>query len=109
MVRTVAQIEVKMKPQTAAAAEKYRRAIGRQTRPVGGQKQVGSQFTAQRLANLPQIRGADLLAHFDDEFCIEAEPAAPGLLHRAQGRQIDAVLPLIVGGAAPVNPTVKLR
>lgn len=30
-------------------------------------------------------------------------------MHRAQGRQIDAVLPFVVGGSATVNPVADLR
>ena len=109
MVRTVAQIDVEMNSQTPAAAEEYGRAVGGQTRPVRRQKQVGGQFFTKSFADLPQIRRPDLLAHLHDEFCVEAEPATPGLMHGTQGRQIDAVLPFIVGGAAPVNPIVNLR
>ena len=86
MVRTLAQIDIEMNSQAAAAAEKDGRAIGREARPVGRQKQIGDQFVAKRFANRLQIRRPDLLAHFDDEFCIEAESAASSLMHRAQGR-----------------------
>ena len=50
-----------------------------------------------------QIRRADLLAGLDDEFGIEAELAAARLAHRTQRRQIDAVLALVIGGAAAID------
>ena len=92
-----------MNADAAAAAEEDGRAIGRKPRPVGGQEQIGLEFVAQGFADLAQIRRADLLAGLDDEFGIEAEPAAARLAHRAQRRQVDAVLALVVGGAAAVD------
>ena len=108
MMRALAQIDIEMNPHAAAAAEEDRRAIRRQPRPVGGQKQIGLEFIAQRFADLAQIRRADLLAHLDDEFGIEAEPAAARLAHRAQRRQIDAVLALVVGGAAAIDAVAAI-
>src|SRR3954469_4302740 len=54
-------------------------------------------------AHLPQVGRADLLAGLDDEFGVEAELAAAGLAHGTQGREIDAVLALVVGGAAAID------
>ena len=54
-------------------------------------------------ADLPQIGRADLLAGLDDELGVEAELAAAGLAHGAQCREIDAVLPFIVGRAAAID------
>ena len=109
MMRTVAQVDVEMNPYAAAAAEEDGGAIGGKPRPVGGQKQIGLELIAQRLANLAQIRRADLLAGLDDEFGIEAELAAARLANRAQRRQIDAVLALVVGGAAAVDAIARYR
>src|SRR6266478_8500165 len=103
MMRTVAQVQVEMNPHSPAAAEEYRGTIGRKPRPVGCQKQIGGQLIAQRFTDLAQVRRPDLLAGLDDEFGIEAEPATAGLAHGPKRRQIDAVLPFIVGGAATVN------
>ena len=50
-----------------------------------------------------QVGRADLLAHLDQEFGIEAELAAARLAHRAQRGKIDAVLALVVGGAAAID------
>ncbi len=60
-------------------------------------------------ADLPQIGRADLLAGLDDEFGIEAELAAARLAHRAQGREIDAVLPLVVSRAAAIDALASGR
>ncbi len=87
----------------AAAAEEDGRPVGRQPRSVGGQEQIRLQFLAMGLAYLPQIGRADLLAGLDDEFGIEAELAAARLAHGAQAPQIDAVLALVVGGAAAID------
>src|SRR5258706_15019912 len=98
-----------MNPPSAAAAEKYGGTIGRQPRPVGCQKRVGGQLIAQGFTDLAQIRRPDLLAGFDDKFGIEAEPAAARLAHGPKRRQIDAVLPFIVGGATAVDATADRR
>src|SRR4051812_42351816 len=99
MVAALAQIDIEMDAVAAAAAEEDRRPVGREPRPVGGDEQIRLQLLAVGLAYLPQIGRADLLAGLDDEFDVEAELAAAGLAHGAQGREIDAVLPLVVGGA----------
>src|SRR5918994_239423 len=103
MVSALAQIDIEMDAVAAAAAEEDGRPIGRKPRPVGGQEQIGLQFLAVSLAHLPQVGRADLLAGLDDEFGVEAELAAAGLTHGTQGREIDAVLALVVGGAATVD------
>src|SRR6187431_3038193 len=87
----------------AAAAEEDGRPGGREPRPVGGDEQVGLQLLAVGFADLPQIGRADLLAGLDDELDVEAELAAAGLAHGPQGREVDAVLALVVGGAAAVD------
>lgn len=104
MMRTVAQVHVEVNPQSAAAAEKYRRPVRGKPRPVGGQKQIGGQFIAQGFANLAEIRRSDLFCHLDDKFGIEAEPATARLAHGGKRRHIDAVLSLVVGGAAAIDP-----
>src|SRR3981189_228574 len=103
MMRAVAQVHIEMNPYPAPAAEKYRRTIRGKPGPVGAEKQVGLKLIAQLLAHLTQIRRSDLLAGFDDEFGVEAEPAAAGFANGAKRRQIDAVLPFVVGGAAAVD------
>src|SRR6266446_1540856 len=103
MMRAIAQVHVEMYPHAPAAAEEYGRTIRRKPRPVGCQKQIGGQLIAQRFTDLAQVRRPDLLAGFNDEFGIEADAATAGLAHGPKRRQIDAVLPFIVGGAAAVN------
>src|SRR6187551_1275879 len=103
MVATLAQIDIEMNAVAAAAAEKDGRSVSREPRTVGGQEQIRLQLLAVGFAYLPQVGRADLLAGLDDEFDVEAELAAAGLAHGAQGRQIDAVLALVVGGAAAID------
>ena len=95
-----------MNPYAATAAEENRRTIGGKPRPIGCQKQIGRQLIAQGLANLAEIRRPDLLAGFNDELGIEAEPATACLANGAKRRQIDAVLSFVVGGAAAVDTIV---
>src|SRR6185312_14500075 len=87
----------------AAAAEEDGRAGGREPRSVGGDEQIRLQLFTMRLAHLAQVGRADLLAGLDDELDVEAELAAARFAHRAQGREIDAVLAFVVGGAAAVG------
>src|SRR5258705_10535099 len=104
MMRTIAQVHVEMNPHSPTAAEKYGGTIGRKPWPVGCKKQIGGQLIAQGFTDLAQVRRADLLAGFNDEFGIEAEPAAARLAHGPKRRQLDAVVPLIIGGAAAPKP-----
>ena len=103
MMRAVAQVHVEMNPHSPAAAEEYRGTIGRKPRSVGCKKQIGGQLIAQGFTDLAQVRRPDLLARLHDEFGIEAEPAAACLAHGPKRRQIDAVLPFIVGGTTAVD------
>src|SRR5205823_5182753 len=103
MVPAFAQIDIEMDAVAAAAAEEDGRPLRRQPRSIGRQEQIGLQLLAMGFAHLPQIGRADLLAGLDDEFGIEAELAAAGLAHGAQGREIDAVLALIVSRAAAID------
>ena len=83
-----------------------RKMVGRSAEsrgPSEARNRSALQLIAQRFADLAQIRRADLLAGLDDEFGIEAELAAARLANRTQRRQIDAVLALVVGGAAAID------
>src|SRR5260370_41947684 len=106
MMRTIAQIHIEMDPYSAAAAEEYGGAVRGKPGPVGGEKQIGLELITQLFAHLAQIRRPDLLAGFNNEFGVEAEPAAACRAHRAKRRQIDAVLPLIVGGTTAVDTII---
>src|ERR1051326_344912 len=103
----LAQIDVKIDRIAAAGAEKNRRHARRVARAVGADQHVGlEQTVAMRGADLAQARRTDLFGHFDENFAVEAERAAFGH-HRLERTEIDAVLALIVGGAAAVD-TVAL-
>ena len=98
-----------MDADAAAAAKEDGRPIGGEPRPVGGEQQVGFQLVAQRGADLVKVGRADLLAHLDQEFGVEAEPAAARLAHRLQRGEIDRVLALVVGGAAAIDAVADRR
>src|ERR1051326_7052246 len=99
----LAQIDVKIDRIAAAGAEKNRRHVRRVARAVGADQHVGlEQTVAMRGADLAQARRTDLFGHFDENFAVEAERAA-----FVQHPEMDAVLALIVGGAAAVD-TVAL-
>lgn len=57
---------------------------------------------------ISQAGGAPLLAHLDQIFGVETKPAAC-LEHGFQRRHIDRMLPLVVGGAAPIPPAIAFR
>src|SRR5262245_63100581 len=103
MMPAVAQVHVEMDTQAAAATKENRRPLRRQSRAIGGEEQVGGQFLAKTLADLAKVGRADLLPGLDDEFRVEAELAAARLAHQAQRRHVDAVLALVVGGAAAID------
>src|SRR5262245_64803428 len=102
MVSALAQIYIEMDAVAAAAAEENGRPVGGKPWPVGGQEQIRLQFFAVGFAHLPQVGRADLLAGLDDEFDVEPELAAAGLAHGTQCCEVDAVLALVVGGAAAI-------
>ena len=98
-----------MNADAAAATEEDGRPVGGKPRTVGGEQQIGLQLVAQRCADFIQIGRADLFAHLDQEFGVEAELAAARLAHRAQRGEIDAVLALVVGSAAAIDAVVDRR
>ena len=80
-----------------------RRQVGTQLRPVGGNQHVRLEKRLALRKQLIEARRADFLAHFQDELAIETQGAALGE-NGAQRSDVDAMLALIVGGAAPINP-----
>ena len=80
MMRTFAQVHVKMNPYSTTAAEEDGGTIRRKPRPVRGQEQIGLELLAQLLAYLAQIRRSDLLAGFNDEFA--SNPSLPPRVSR---------------------------
>ncbi len=106
MMRSVTQVHIEMDPYSTTAAEEYGGAVRGKPGAVRGEKQIGLELIAQLFAHLAQIRRPDFLAGFNDKFGVEAEPAAARLANGAKRRQIDAVLPLIVGGTTAVDTIV---
>src|SRR5262249_61678876 len=97
----------KREGKSAAAAEIAGRTVGGEPRAVGGDQRVGGEQVAVLGADLAQAGRADLLAHLEQPFGVEAEPAAL-LEHRGERRDVDRVLALVVGGAAAVVAAVSL-
>src|SRR5437879_3305690 len=56
------------------------------------------------LAGEPQTRRPELFAHFDEQLGVEAETPSR-IEHAAQCGEVDAVLPLVVRGAASIPPS----
>ena len=103
MMTALAQVDDQVDRVAAARAEKECRLVGRDPRPVGGDQQVGAERAVLvLLAQFAQTGRADFFAHLDQEFDVEAEPAALRQ-HRRECRDVDAVLALVVGGAAAVD------
>ena len=104
VMTAVAQVDVEMDADAATAAQEQRRTIGGQTRPVGGHEQIGLERIAIEIADLAEIGRADSRL---DEFGIEAELAAAGLAHGTERRHVDAVLALVVSGAAAIEANAR--
>jgi hypothetical protein len=103
MMAALAQIDDQVEIHRAAGAEKDRRPLRRETRPVRGDQHIGPQPVLVVPADFAQAGRADLFAGLDQEHRIEAEPAA-GPQHAIERGQVDRVLALVVGGAAAVKP-----
>src|SRR5215471_11311270 len=103
MMSALAQIDDEIDWVAAARSEKDRRPIGRDPRAVRGNQQIRLQELMLVLgAKLAQSGGADFLSHLDQNFGVEAEAAALGD-DRGECGDVDAVLSLVVGGAAAVK------
>ncbi len=102
MVRAFAQVYRQLEVEHSARAEKQGRACRRQARAIGGDKDVGGELFCVGLAERAQARGAIFLAHFQKQFDVETQLAIASLEGLLQCRQVDQVLALVVGGAAPV-------
>ena len=103
MVAALAQLEREREVHHAAGAEIEHRRVRPQARAVGGDENVRDQGLAMRLGNLAQSWRADFLAGFEEHTDVEAERAATGRQDLRQRREIDRVLPLVVGGAAAID------
>ena len=102
MMPALPQIDDQVDQMAAARAEKQRRPIGRDARPVGCDQEIGlEQPVLVEFAQLSQADRAELLAHLDQELDVEPERPALGE-HGGDRGDIDGVLALVVGGAAPV-------
>jgi hypothetical protein len=103
MMRALAQIDDEVDQIAAAGAEEERRLAGSDPGAIRCDQQICLQELISMLqAQLAQSRRADFLAHLDQDLGVEAEPTSL-CEHRSQRRDVDAVLPLVVGGAAPVD------
>ena len=107
MVPAFAQIDDQLDRVGAARAEKDRRPVRRDARTVRSDQQVRPQQPMLVLnAKFMQPRGTDLLSHLDQDFDVEAQTRAITSAlgeHRGERRDVDAVLPLVVGRAATVE------
>ena len=103
MMSALAQIDHQVDRVAAAGTEIDRRLAGRDARAIRGDQQIGfQQLLLVPRTELRHAGGPHLLAHLDQHLGVEAEPAALGQ-DRGQRRDIDAVLALVVGGAAAVD------
>src|SRR5262249_9791711 len=107
MMATFARIDPEVDRVGAAAAEIDGRALRRQARSIGRNQHIGGKARAVVSANLAQARRARLLAHLDQPFEIEAEPAARCEDGADRGKS-DRVLALVVDDAAPVVAALGL-
>ena len=99
MMAALAQIDDELDWMAAAR----RRPIGCGARAVRCNEQVGTQeVMLLRDAKLAQAGRAHFLSHFDENFRVEAEPAALGQDRRERG-DVDAVLPLVICSTATVQ------
>jgi|HubBroStandDraft_4_1064222.scaffolds.fasta_scaffold00243_4 hypothetical protein len=102
MMAALAQIDDQVEIHRAAGAEKDRRPVRRQARPVGGDQHIRRKFVLVLPADLAQAGRTDLLPCLDQQFGVEAEPATR-LQHAIHRGDVDRVLALVVGGAAAVE------
>ncbi len=103
MMPALAQIDDEVEIHRSARAEKDRRPLGRQAGAVGGDQYIGGEAAFLLPANLAQTGRADLLAGLQQQDRVEPKPSAR-LQHGFEGREVDRMLALIVGGAAAVEP-----
>ena len=107
MVPAATQIDAQAEIDDAARAQEQRRPFGRDARAVGGEKEIGGEKLAMAGAKLAQARRTHFLSRLDQELGVEAEPAARAQ-HGGERAHIDAVLPLVVGGAATIEAFASL-
>src|SRR5216684_7454402 len=105
MVAAFARLDPQVDRIGAAVAEIDRRLLDGNARTIRADQRVGGKQQAMLGANLAQSRRAGLLAHLDQPFGVEAEPAARRE-HRPHGGDADGVLALVVGDAATVIAAV---
>ena len=84
-----------------ARAQEQGRPITAEPGTVGGDEHVCGEPVPVGLSDRSEAGRAEFLPHLDQPQAVEAEPA-PCLDHGRQGREVDRVLALVVGGAAPV-------
>ena len=105
VMRLVARLAAQVEILRAARAEENRRPLGADARPVRRDQHIRRGQLGMGLGGLAQPLRPALLAHLDEHLDIEAQSPA-GLEHNAERGEIDAVLTLVVHGAAPLEAAV---
>ena len=103
VVTTFAEIDRQVEVERATGSHEDGGHLRCEPGAIRADQQVGAQQIAVQSRELVQAGRADLLAGVDQEDRVETESSA-GLQHRAQGRDIDRVLALVVGRSATVIP-----
>ena len=101
MLARLPELDDEIEVERAAAAEEQGRLVGRETRAVGGEQQIGGQLRLMALADLAQPRRADLLAGLDQDLGIEAEALALGDDHAQSAARLIACWPLLSATPRP--------
>jgi len=107
VMTALAQRDAQGEIDDAARTQEKRRPLRRDARAVGRQEKIGREELAIGGADLPQTGRSHLLAGLDEKLGVEAELAAAPQ-HGAERAQIDAVLALVVGGAAAIEIVAAL-
>ena len=102
VVTALSQIDDQVDHMAATRPEKQRRAVRRDARPIGCDQDIGlEQPVLVEFAQLSQTRRTELLAHLDQKLDVEAQTTSLGE-HGGNRGDVDRVLALVVGRAAPV-------
>ena len=103
VVGAFAQAQREVEVGHPARAQEDRGPVALPARAVAGDQRIGGERLPLRGAESGQAGRAGLLAGLEQPGGVETEPAARGQ-HLCQRGEVDAVLALVVGRAAPVQP-----